>query len=46
MTQPNNERIPMSPINIYSVSNLLLLEKCYSYMFVILYTCEYIWDKF
>lgn len=36
----------MSPINIYIVSNLLLLEKCYNYMFVILYTCEYIWDKF
>lgn len=36
----------MSPINIYIVSNLLFVEKCYNYMFVILYTCEYIWDKF
>ena len=45
MTQPNNERRPMSPSNIYIVFDLSLLEKCYNYMFVILYTCEYIWDK-
>lgn len=36
----------MSPYQYIYCFQSFVVEKCYNYMFVILYTCEYIWDKF